>query len=179
MLDDEDQGVGEVALADTDVLLWWGHKAHGQVSDETVDYVQPHVLGGMGLLVLHSGHFSKIFTRLLGTTCSLTWRNEGERETVWTVDTTHHISRGVPNPFVIDEPFDVPAPDELIFISSFSGGEIFRSGRTFHRGKGRIFYVSLGDQDYPVYHHPDVRRVLANGVGWPDRIADTASPLVT
>lgn len=95
------------------------------------------------------------------------------------IHTTHHISRGVPNPFVIDEPFDVPAPDELILISSFSGGEVFRSGRTFHRGKGRIFYVSLGDQDYPVYHHPDVRRVLANGVGWPDRIADTASPLVT
>ena len=172
VLDDEDHGLSEQALADTDVLLWWGHKAHARVSDEVVERVQRHVLGGMGLLVLHSGHFSKIFIRLLGTTCSLSWRNDGERETVWTVHTTHPISRGVPNPFVIDEqemygePFDVPAPDELIFISSFSGGEVFRSGMTYHRGKGRIFYFSPGDQDYPVYHHPDVRRVLANAVGW-------------
>jgi trehalose utilization protein len=172
VLADPDHGISEEVLAGTDVLLWWGHIAHAEVSDEAVERVQRHVLGGMGLLVLHSAHFSKIFTRLLGTTCSLAWRNEGEREVVWTVDTTHPIAAGVPNPFVIPaqemygEPFDVPTPDELVFISSFSGGEVFRSGMTYRRGKGRVFYFSPGDQEYPVYHQAEVRRVLANGVTW-------------
>ncbi len=172
VLSDEEHGLSEAVLADTDVLLWWGHRAHEQVSEQVVARVQHHVLAGMGLLVLHSGHFSTIFTRLLGTTCSLAWRNDGEREVVWTVDPAHPIAAGVPNPFVIrqqetyGEPFDVPTPDELVFISSFSGGEAFRSGMTFRRGQGRIFYFSPGDQGYPVYHQSEVRRVLANAVGW-------------
>ena len=62
--------------------------------------------------------------------------------------------------------FDIPTPDDLVFISSFTGGEVFRSGVTFTRGRGRIFYFSPGDQEYPVYFHPQVRRVLANGVRW-------------
>jgi trehalose utilization protein len=154
------------------VLSWWGHIAHDQVSDEVVARVQQAVLGGMGLLVLHSAHYSKIFKALLGTPCDLRWRNDGERELVWTVDPSHPITAGVPNPIVIDaqemygEPFAIPAPDELIFISSFTGGEVFRGGCTFTRGAGRIFYFSPGDQEYPVYHHPDVQRVLANGVEW-------------
>ena len=130
------------------------------------------VLGGMGLLALHSAHYSKIFRRLLGTSCSLRWRNEGERELVWTVDPAHPVAAGVPHPIVIEaqemygEHFDIPAPDELVFVSSFAGGEVFRGGCGFHRGAGRIFDFSPGDQDYPVYHHPDVRRVLANAVLW-------------
>ncbi|NAZ83603.1 trehalose utilization protein ThuA [Kineococcus sp. R8] len=172
VLSDPEHGLTEEVLADTDVLLWWGHVAHGDVADEVVDRVQRHVLAGMGLIVLHSGHFSKILIRLLGTTCSLAWRNDGGREVVWTVATGHPIAEGVPNPFVIEqqemygEPFDVPAPDELVFISAFPGGEVFRSGMTYLRGRGRVFYFSPGDQDYPVYHHPDVRRVIANGVRW-------------
>ena len=78
------------------------------------------------------------------------------------------------------ELFDIPEPDDLIFISSFAGGEVFRSGVTFSRGKGRIFYFSPGDQEYPVYHHPQVQRVLANGVGWvaqPDQ--HRAQPVVS
>ncbi|GAA4868128.1 ThuA domain-containing protein [Saccharopolyspora cebuensis] len=175
LLDDPGHGLDEEVLAATDVLLWWGHKAHDRVADEVVDRVQRHVLGGMGLLVLHSGHFSKVFTRLMGTTCSLFWRNNAERELVWTVDPTHPIAEGVPNPIIIPEQetygehFDIPAPDELVFISGFSGGEVFRSGATFHRGKGRIFYFSPGDERYPVYHHPEVRRVLGNGVRWAAR----------
>ncbi|MCO1339625.1 trehalose utilization protein ThuA [Kocuria polaris] len=169
---DDEHGLSEEVLAETDVLLWWGHIAHDQVRDDVVERVQRHVHGGMGLLVLHSGHFSKIFIRLLGTTCSLKWRNEGERELVWNVKPSHPITEGVPQPIVIDEQemygefFDIPDPDDLIFVSSFSGGEIFRSGVTFTRGAGRIFYFSPGDQDYPVYYHDDVRRVLANGVQW-------------
>ena len=137
-----------------------------------VDRVQDAVLGGMGLLVLHSGHYSKILRRLLGTSCSLRWRNAGERELVWTVAPAHPIARGVPHPIVIEaqemygEHFDIPEPDELVFVSSFAGGEVFRGGCCFTRGRGRIFYFSPGDQEYPVYHHPDVRRVLANAVGW-------------
>ena len=159
-------------LASTDVLVWWGHAAHGEVADEVVERVHQHVLSGMGLLVLHSGHWSKIFGKLMGTTCTLRWRSEQDRELVWTVNPTHPITRGVPNPIIIDaqemygETFDIPAPDELIFISSFTGGEVFRSGCTFRRGHGKIFFFSPGDQDYPVYHHKDVRRVIANGVEW-------------
>lgn len=171
-LADPEHGLTEEVLENTDVLLWWGHIAHDQVSDEVVERVQRHVLGGMGLIVLHSGHFSKIFIRLLGTTCSLKWRNEGERELVWTVKPSHPIAAGIESPLIIPEQemygelFDIPEPDDLIFISSFTGGEVFRSGVTFSRGKGRIFYFSPGDQEYPVYHLEQVHRVLANGVGW-------------
>lgn len=172
LLDDPEHGLTEERLAATDVLTWWGHAAHAEVADEVVARVQRHVLAGMGLVVLHSGHWSKIFTTLMGTSCTLRWRSERDRELVWTVDPTHPIAQGVPHPIEIPqqemygERFDVPAPDELIFISSFSGGEVFRSGMTFRRGNGRIFYFSPGDQDFPVYHHRDVRRVIANGVAW-------------
>ena len=171
-LEQHEHGLTEDVLDDTDVLTWWGHGAHDQVSDEVVARVHQAVLSGMGLLVLHSGHYSKIFKTLLGTPCDLRWRNEGERELVWTVDPSHPIAAGVPNPIVIDahemygEPFDIPAPDELVFVSSFAGGEVFRGGGCFLRGSGRIFYFSPGDQEYPVYHHPDVQRVLANAVQW-------------
>ena len=171
-LDDPEHGLTEDVLADTDVLTWWGHAAHAEVADAVVERVHRHVLAGMGLVVLHSGHWSKIFQKLMGTSCTLRWRSEQDRELVWTVDPTHPIAQGVPHPIVIDaqemygEFFDIPVPDELVFVSSFSGGEVFRSGCTFRRGHGRIFYFSPGDQDFPVYFHPDVRRVIANGVRW-------------
>lgn len=170
--DQPEHGLPDDALNSTDVLTWWGHARHGEVDDAIVDKVHQRVLGGMGLLVLHSAHFSKIFKKLMGTTCSLSWRNDSETELVWTVPPDHPIAEGVPSPIVIDEQemygesFDIPQPDELIFISSFSGGEVFRSGCTWRRGKGKVFYFSPGDQNYPVYHHPDVQRVLANGVRW-------------
>ena len=127
---------------------------------------------GMGLVVLHSGHWSKIFGKLMGTTCTLRWRSEEDRELVWTIDPTHPIARGIPHPMVIDEDemygehFDIPAPDELVFLSTFSGGEVIRSGCCFRRGHGKIFYFSPGDQDFPVYHHDGVRQVIANAVEW-------------
>ena len=171
-LDQPEHGLTEEVLARTDVLTWWGHAAHGEVDDAVVERVHRRVLEGMGLLVLHSGHWSKIYVKLMGTTCTLRWRSEHDRELVWTVNPTHPITRGVPSPIEIPEQemygeyFDIPAPDELVFISSFSGGEVFRSGCTFRRGNGKIFYFSPGDQDFPVYHHPDVRRVIANAVEW-------------
>ncbi|WP_218220337.1 ThuA domain-containing protein [Nesterenkonia sp. Act20] len=171
-LDDPEHGLTEEVLAGTDVLVWWGHAAHEEVKDEVVDRVHRHVLAGMGLVVLHSGHWSKIFVKLMGTSCTLRWRAEQDREVVWTVNPTHPIAQGVPHPFIIPqqemygEYFDIPVPEELVFISTFSGGEAFRSGCTFRRGFGKIFFFSPGDQDYPVYHHKDVRRVVANGVAW-------------
>ena len=176
-LQEPEHGLGDGVLAETDVLTWWGHAAHGEVDDAVVARVKERVLGGMGLLALHSAHYSKVFTSLMGTSCGLQWRDAGERELVWTVAPGHPIAVGVPQPIVIDaqemygEPFDIPQPDELVFISSFAGGEVFRGGCCFTRGRGRIFYFSPGDQEYPVYHHPDVVRVLANAALWAAPVA--------
>jgi trehalose utilization protein len=182
-LDQPDHGLTDEVLDATDVLIWWGHIAHDQVQDAVVDRVQRHVLGGMGLVVLHSGHFSKIFIRLMGTTCSLLWRDDGDRELVWTVAPGHPIAEGVPQPLVIPahetygEFFDIPAPDELVFISSAEGGEVFRSGAAYRRGKGRVFYFAPGDQKYPVYLQPEIRVVIANAVRWARRV-DNEPPAV-
>ena len=171
-LEQPEHGLTEAVLADTTVLTWWGHLAHGKVEDAIVERVAQRVLDGMGLIVLHSAHLSKIFRRLLGTRCTLRWREADDRELLWTVAPTHPIARGVAQPLVIPrhemygEFFDIPPPDELVFISSFTGGEVFRSGCCFHRGKGRIFYFSPGHETYPVYHQPEIRRVLANAVAW-------------
>jgi len=171
-LDEPRHGLTDEVLDETDVLIWWGHLAHDQVADEVVDKVQARVLQGMGLLVLHSGHLSKIFTRLMGTTCNLRWREADDRELVWTVNPAHPIAAGVPQPLVLErhemygELFDIPAPDELVFISSFSGGEVFRSGCCFFRGKGRVFYFSPGHETYPIYHQPAIAQVISNAVSW-------------
>ena len=182
-LDDPEHGLTEEVLSNLDVLVWWGHAAHDEVADAVVERVHRHVLEGLGLVVLHSGHWSKIFGKLMGTTCTLRWRSDRDRELVWTIDPTHPIAQGIPNPIVIPEQemygefFDVPKPDEIIFVSGFTGGEVFRSGITYRRGFGRIFYFSPGDQDYPVYHHQDVRKVIANGVEWVRTVrADRATP---
>ena len=173
-LAEPEHGLTESVLSDTDVLTWWGHAAHDSVSDDVVDRVQARVLSGMGIVVLHSGHHSKIFRRLMGTTCDLRWRSDpgGERELVWTVKPAHAIAQGVPQPIVIPhqemygEFFDIPTPDELVFISSFAGGEVFRSGCCFYRGAGRVFYFGPGDQEFPVYQQPEIQRVIANGIRW-------------
>lgn len=171
-LDEPEQGLSQYMLDQTDVLLWWGHAAHDQVVDETVTRVQQRVLAGMGLIVLHSGHWSKVFKRLMGTSCALCWREAGERERVWVVNPGHPIAAGLGDCIEIEqsemygEPFGIPTPDELIFVSWFQGGEVFRSGATWTRGSGRIFYFSPGHEVYPIYHHPDVQRVIANGIRW-------------
>ena len=173
-LDEPEHGLTSALLADTDVLTWWGHAAHDQVADEVVERVFSRVLDGMGIVVLHSGHHSKIFKRLMGTSCSLIWRSDlgGERELIWTVSPAHPIAAGVPQPIVVPhqemygEFFDIPPPDELVFVSSFEGGEVFRGGCCYFRGAGRVFYFGPGDQEYPVYHQPEIQRVIANAVAW-------------
>lgn len=171
-LDQPEHGLGSEVLESTDVLVWWGHMAHGEVSDEVVGRVKKRVLEGMGLIVLHSGHYSKIFKALMGTTCSLKWRESTDKERVWVVNRAHPIAAGLGEYFEIaaeemyGEPFGIPEPQELIFISWFTGGEVFRSGATWQRGNGRVFYFRPGHETYPTYHHPDVRRVIANAVRW-------------
>ncbi len=171
-LDESEHGLTEERLAETDVLLWWGHMAHGEVQDEIVDRVQRRVLEGMGLLVLHSGHFSKIFKKLMGTTCNLTWREKGERERLWVVAPGHPIAEGigpyfeVPQAEMYGEFFDIPEPDALVFISWFEGGEVFRSGCCFTRGQGNIFYFRPGHETYAIYEQPEVQRVIQNAVRW-------------
>lgn len=171
-LDEPEHGLGEALLAETDVLVWWGHLAHDRIGDEVVDRLQERVLKGMGLIVLHSGHHSKIFKRLMGTSCSLSWRENNERERMWVVSPNHPITQGLDRSIVIPaaetygEFFDVPDPDELIFISWFEGGEVFRSGATWHRGQGRIFYFRPGHETYPIYYQEEVQRVLTNAVRW-------------
>ena len=171
-LDEPEHGLTAEVLAATDVLVWWGHVAHGEVDDAVVERVFSRVMGGMGLIVLHSGHFSKIFKRLMGTTCDLKWRNVGERERFWVVAPGHPIAQGLGESFVIEreemygEHFDIPAPDELVFVSWFQGGEVFRSGCCFFRGLGKIFYFRPGDEVVPTYHNADVQRVIANAVQW-------------
>jgi trehalose utilization protein len=185
-LEQPEHGLTEEVLDQTDVLTWWAHAKHADVSDEIVERVRQRVLGGMGLIALHSSHFSKILIKLLGTTCSLEWRDDADRELVWTVAPGHPITEGVPSPIIIPEHetyaeyFDIPQPDELIFVSSFEGGEIFRGGATFRRGQGRIFYFSPGDQHYPIYHQAEIRKVIANAVEWaaPNATSSRKTPAV-
>ncbi|MGB9797796.1 MAG: ThuA domain-containing protein, partial [bacterium] len=171
-LDEPEHGLTEEALNNTDVLIWWGHMAHHEVRDDIVERVYKRVLDGMGLIVLHSGHFSKIFRKLMGTTCDLKWREIGEKERIWVVEPGHPIAKGLGEYIELEhtemygERFDIPAPDELVFISWFEGGEVFRSGCCFYRGKGKIFYFRPGHETYPIYHNPEVLKVIENAVRW-------------
>ena len=178
-LDEPENGLTESVLSNTDVLTWWGHRAHAEVEDEVVDRIHRRVLDGMGLIVLHSGLLAKIFTKLMGTSCNQKWREAGEKERLWVVDPGHPIAAGLGEYIEIEhtemygEHFDIPEPDTLVFISWFPGGEVFRSGCCFTRGKGKIFYFRPGHETYPIYYHPDVLKVIRNAVHW---AAPTNSP---
>ena len=171
-MEQPEHGLPQVRLDATDVLMWWGHKDHGGVSNDTVERVAKRVWEGMGLIVLHSAHFSKIFKRLMGSPCALKWREAGERERLWVTAPGHPIARGLPQHFELEneemygEHFSVPEPLETVFISWFQGGEVFRSGLTYRRGAGNIFYFRPGHETYPTYHDATVGLVLRNAVNW-------------
>jgi trehalose utilization protein len=171
-LQDPEHGLSEERLAKTDVLLWWGHAAHGDVSDSVVERVCDAVNAGMGIIFLHSAHFSKPFKRLMGTPCNLSWREAGERERLWVTSRNHPIAAGLPDHFELEneemygEPFGIPEPLETVFISWFAGGEVFRSGVTYKRGAGNVFYFRPGHETYPTYFDDNVKTVLKNGVNW-------------
>ncbi|WP_308638379.1 ThuA domain-containing protein [Paenibacillus silvisoli] len=182
-LAEPEHGLTEETLNDTDVLIWWGHLAHDQVDDEIVERVYKRVLAGMGLIVLHSGHASKIFSKLLGTpTEQLKWREADEKERIWVIDPSHPIAAGIGEYIELEkeemygEHFHIPTPDQLVFVSWFEGGEVFRSGVTFNRGQGKIFYFRPGHETYPTYYNPEIIRVIANGVRWAAPSA-TAAPV--
>ncbi|NNJ25866.1 ThuA domain-containing protein [Alienimonas chondri] len=171
-LDEPEHGLTEDVLESTDVLTWWGHMAHGEVSDAIVSRVQNRVLAGMGLVVLHSGHEAKIFQRLMGTTCSLLWREAGEREILWNLAPHHPVTAGIgdcielPEAEMYGERFDIPEPETLLFVSNFQGGNVFRSGAIWTRGNGRIVYFRPGHETYPMYRNAQILRVVGNAVRW-------------
>lgn len=170
-LDDEECGLTEEVLADTDVLLWWGHAKHEDVPDEIAERVQKHVLGGMGFVALHSAHHSKPFRRLMGTSANLRWR-ESTRERIWTVTPGHPIAKGIPETFVLEkeemygEPFDIPSPEDVVFMGWFKSGEVFRSGVTFKRGNGKIFYFQPGHETFESFKNPIIQQIIKNAVEW-------------
>lgn len=171
-LDEPEHGLTQDVLDNTDVLVWWGHIAHEEVKDEIVERVYQKVLQGMGLIVLHSGHLSKIFQKLMGTSCDLKWRENEEHCRMWNVNPGHPIMNGIGEYIELEkeetygEHFDIPAPDELLLISWYPGGEVFRSGCTYTRGNGKIFYFQPGHETYPSYYNEKVQQVIKNAVLW-------------
>jgi trehalose utilization protein len=171
-LDDEDQGLSDDCLSQTDVLFWWAHLGHDRVSDDRVEAVYNRVMDGMGLVVLHSGHYSKIFRRLMGTGCRSRWREDQDKERLFVIEPGHPIAAGLPEYFELDheetygERFNIPAPDTLVLISWFSGGEVCRSGCCYNRGEGKVFYFRPGHETFPTYHNPNVQQILRNAAVW-------------
>ncbi len=174
-LEEPSHGLPDDVIESTDVMLWWGHMGHHLVDNKVVEKVRQQVLGGMGLIVLHSGHYSKIFTRLMGTNCSLMWREANEKERLWNLEPSHPIMAGIgqyielPAEEMYGERFDIPTPDELLMVSWFQGGEVFRSCATWRRGHGRVVYFRPGHEEYPTYRNPDILQVLANACRWSAR----------
>ena len=186
-LDDEECGLTEEVLADTDVLIWWGHIRHRMVPDEIAYRVCDAVRRGMGFIALHSAHLSKPFRYLMGTSGTLTWREDGDRERLWVVKPAHPIAQGLGRYFELPEvetygePFGIPEPDEVVFIGWYDGGEVFRSGCTFHRDNGKIFYFQPGHETYPIFYDENVQKVIRNAVYWAKpqyRVEELACPNV-
>lgn len=171
-LQEPEHGLTEKVLQETDVLFWWGHLAHAKVQDEIADRVHKRVLEGMGLVVLHSGHGSKVFKRLMGTSCALRWREAGERERLWVCNPGHPIAQGlgecveIPESEMYGEPFVIPAPQEQVFISWFEGGDVIRSGNTWIRGNGKIFSLAPGHETHPIYYQEEIKLILKNAARW-------------
>lgn len=166
-----EHGLSEEVLDDTDVLMWWSHMANETFSDEVAQRVCHHVQQGMGFIPLHSAHLCKPLKLLLGTTQTLGWRHDDFCR-VWNIVPSHPIAAGIPQYFELEqeemysEPFDIPTPDELLFISWFGGGEVFRGGCTWRRGYGRIFYFHPGHETNRAYYNPHVQRIIVNAVRW-------------
>ena len=171
-LDEPEHGLTQEVVNSTDVMFWWGHLAHGEVSDAIVERVHKRVLEGMGLIVLHSGHFSKIFRKCMGTNCSLEWREASEKERIWTIEPSHPIAAGLPAHFELPhtemygERFDVPQDGENIFITWYEGGNVFRSGLAYKRGHGKVFYFAPGHETFPIFYDKNIVKVLSNAARW-------------
>ncbi|MBQ3530134.1 MAG: ThuA domain-containing protein [Oscillospiraceae bacterium] len=178
-MDMPEHGLTDEVLDNTDVLIWWSHKKNGEVSDEIAQKVKNRVLDGMGFIPLHSAHLCKPFTLLMGTVCRSKWRENDEKERLWVIEPSHPIAEGLPEYIELPqeetygERFEIPAPDELVFMSWFSGGEVFRSGCCWKRGLGKVFYFRPGHEEYPTYYREDITRILTNAVRWAAPLAFT------
>lgn len=184
-LDDENCGINEEVLKNTDVMLWWGHMAHHRVPDEVASQVKEAVLKGMGIIFLHSAHHSKPFKMLMGTSCNLSWREDGDRELLWVCNPAHPIAKGIDRFIKLDheetysEPFGIPEPDELVFIGNFEGGEVMRSGLCWKKENGKVFYFQPGHETFPTYYNEEILKVIKNAVYWakPDyRVKELVCP---
>lgn len=170
-LDMKNQGISAELLKNTDVLIWWSHARQDEITDENVRLIRENVLMGMGFIGLHSAHFSKPMKALLGTSMTLKWRN-GDSEKLWCTAPYHPIAQGtapcieIPSEEMYGEFFDIPKPDDVVFTGWFKGGEVFRSGCTFTRGMGKIFYFQPGHEEYPVYFMPEIQKIITNAVRW-------------
>lgn len=167
----EDWGLPGELLKRTDVLIFWAHKTHGCFPDALAAQLCQRVLRGMGLIVLHSAHLSKIFKQLMGTSCTLKYRYD-DYVRIWTVDPTHPIAQGLPEYFDLEneemygEYFDIPKPDDVVFASWFLGGNIFRGGCTWRRGYGKVFYFQPGHETDRAFYNENVLKILLNGAKW-------------
>ncbi|MBP3925742.1 MAG: ThuA domain-containing protein, partial [Clostridium sp.] len=176
-LDMPECGLTDEVLDNTDVLIWWAHMKHADVPDEIAEKVRQRVLAGMGFIPLHSAHLCKPFKLLLGTVCRSKWRENDEKERIWVIEPSHPIAENLPEYIELPqeetygERFEIPAPDELVFISWFSGGEVFRSGCCYRRGLGKIFYFRPGHEAYPTFYRDDIAQVLRNAVEWAKPVA--------
>lgn len=179
-LTDDDQGISDAVLANTDVLIWWGHQKHAQVRDDRVDAVVRRVKeNGLGVIALHSAHYSKILKKTLNTSGDLGGWGDGGQETVYVVNPAHPIAKGItdfalPREEYYDEPFGIPEPSALVFLSVFSNpdkGKVrrFRSGACFEVGKGRLFYFRPGHEEYPTFFDETVQKVIHNATLWTAR----------
>ena len=171
-LDDPHQGMPDEVLNNTDVLIWWGHTAHGEVDDALVERIRQRVYAGkMGFVPVHSGHHSKPFKQILGTTGNLSW-GQDQKEIIWNLNPSHPIAAGIPDHFILDveemygEPFYIPTPDEIIFGGWFEHGNMMRAGCTWRRGAGKIFYFQPGHERCPSFHNPYVQQIIKTGVHW-------------
>ena len=170
-LSSEEQGLSEEILKNTDVLIWWGHEAHDKVTEENAERVKQHVLNGMGFIPLHSAHYCKPLQKLLGTSMCLRWKH-GEKEKLICIDPSHPIAKGITEPVILEkeemygEYFDIPKPDDVVFLGWFSNEEVFRSGCTFLRGWGKIFYFQPGHEEYPIYYNSQIQKIIINAVRW-------------
>jgi trehalose utilization protein len=61
-IDDPEQGLSSDVLDNCDVLVWWGHQRHGEISADTAKGIVRRITSGqLSLIALHSAHWSRPF----------------------------------------------------------------------------------------------------------------------
>ncbi len=172
-LDEESAGLTDTDLDETDVLVWWGRFRHEEVPDDRVLAISERVRSGqLGFVALHASCQSKPFRALMDGPCELGgWRDDGRPETIAIAEPDHPLAIGVepftlPRSIMYAEPFAVPEPESVVFVSHWGEGQTFRSGMTWTVDQGRVAYFRPGHDQFPVLFHPQVRQVITNAVLW-------------